>query len=372
MPAPGKRSTTRQPKRRPGLRVVRRKDSSSLYLDGFISGKRIREALGTDRFELAEEARALRETELFRGAVYGTQAQVTFAEAALSYVRLGEHRPTTKRNVHKLALHFGDKVKCRQINQAMLDKAAAAICPGSKPTTVQRQVVTPVKAILNHAARRGWTDVPRFERIKAGGRRTDWLTPAEAEAVIAAASEKLRPLLVFLLGTGARLGEALALEWRDVDLQHGRATLRATKNGDDRVLTLIPRVVAAMAGMPGERTGAAFRHRKGKAYRRTTGAIQVAYGGQIRAAFRTALRAAGIDRHLTPHHLRHSWATWHYAAHRDLMRLREDGGWKTVAMVERYTKLAPESMAAEIRAHWGGTVAPTDAWTFSRKRNQGQ
>jgi integrase len=39
---------------------------------------------------------------------------------------------------------------------------------------------------------------------------------------------ELRPLITFLLGTGARRAEALALTWRDLDLDRGVATIRAS------------------------------------------------------------------------------------------------------------------------------------------------
>ena len=37
-----------------------------------------------------------------------------------------------------------------------------------------------------------------------------------------------------------------------------------------------------------------------------------------------------------PHGCRHTWATWHYAANRDLTALMRLGGWKSVQMVLRY------------------------------------
>jgi hypothetical protein len=36
-----------------------------------------------------------------------------------------------------------------------------------------------------------------------------------------------------------------------------------------------------------------------------------------------------------------------------LLRLKVDGDWSTVALVERYAKLVPEAMLPEILAAWG-------------------
>ena len=49
------------------------------------------------------------------------------------------------------------------------------------------------------------------------------------------------------LATGARRGELLGLEWRDVDLKSGSILLRNTKNGDDRRVPLLGEVRALLA-----------------------------------------------------------------------------------------------------------------------------
>ena len=223
-----------------------------------------------------------------------------------------------------------------------------------------RQVITPAKAVLNHAARRGWCEPPRFERVRGGSRRTDWILPAEAEAMLTAASEHFRPLLTFLLCTGARVGEAVNLEWADVNLRLASVNLRETKNGDDRRLDLPPRAIealralhAALGGPDVARVGPVFLTDKRRPYRATNDAKGGATGGQIRRAFAGCLRKAGIERVLVPHICRHTWATWHYALHHDLVRLREDGGWRTTVMCERYTKLAPAGLVPEVLALLG-------------------
>ena len=49
-----------------------------------------------------------------------------------------------------------------------------------------------------------------------------------AQLLTATESRELRALIVLLLGTGARRSEALALTWRDLDLDRGIATIRAS------------------------------------------------------------------------------------------------------------------------------------------------
>src|SRR5262249_11207941 len=127
--------------------------------------------------------------------------------------------------------------------------------PDASPSAYTRHVVTPLRSILNHAHDLGWCDAPRIKAPKQSEGRTRFLLPAEAERLIEADASHLQPILVFLLCTGARMSEALELEWRDVDLEGGRVILWKTKTGRRRVAGLPPRAMAALAGLPTVRAG---------------------------------------------------------------------------------------------------------------------
>jgi integrase len=342
------------------LRVIRRPGTASLWLSGTVRGRRIRESAGTDDPRLAEEARAAREAEIYRAAVHGTRPAVAFAAAAESYItHAGPHTPATLARLRRIVQAIGPRATLAEIDQRRIDQLAGALLrPTSGQATRLREVTTPTRAVLTHAARRGWCDMPMLEAPPPGPPRTEWLTPAEADRLITAAAPHLRPLLVFLIATGARLGEALALQWPDVDLHHARARLRDTKSGADRHLDLCPRATAALGTLP-HRVGAVFRtrsrrlphgsHRPGTAYadKPQQG------GGQIKTAWASALKRANLAtpaRRLTPHTCRHTWATWHAAIHRDPLLLRHDGGWSSLDLVQRYAHLAPRTMAAEMVA----------------------
>ena len=61
------------------------------------------------------------------------------------------------------------------------------------------------------------------------------------------------------------------------------------------------------------------------------------------------LRRAGIE-NFRAHDCRHTWATWHYAAHKDLIALQKLGGWRTLAMCTRYAHANTENYLAGINA----------------------
>ena len=56
-----------------------------------------------------------------------------------------------------------------------------------------------------------------------------------------------------------------------------------------------------------------------------------------------SLKQAGIE-DFTWHDLRHTWASWLVQRGVSLRILQEMGGWKTLAMVQRYAHLAPEHL----------------------------
>src|SRR5882762_4079411 len=72
----------------------------------------------------------------------------------------------------------------------------------------------------------------------------------------------LRPLVIFLLYTGARAGEALWLDWRYIDLARAHVVFPKTKNGEARGVPLHQRVVTTLANLT---------HREDEVFRRPDG-----------------------------------------------------------------------------------------------------
>jgi integrase len=166
----------------------------------------------------------------------------------------------------------------------------------------------------------------------------------------------MRPLVTFLLYTGARAGEALWLDWRDVDLTRAHVSFIKTKNREARGVPLAARVIAALANLP-HRDGEVFRTDEGEPYARPKPGDDrdTSAGSRISTGFSGAVRRAGLtDFH--PHDCRHTWATWHYAANRDLGALMRLGGWKSERMVLRYAHVNVGELADTIDRLPGGNL----------------
>lgn len=69
----------------------------------------------------------------------------------------------------------------------------------------------------------------RRRRLKESKPRRSWVEPEQLMALLDGAPAGHRPILATLAGAGLRVGEAVALDWRDVNLATGTLTVRESK-----------------------------------------------------------------------------------------------------------------------------------------------
>lgn len=343
------------------LKIVQRHGSPNWYLRGTIRGVTVDETTGTDDRNRAEEIRIRRETEILDRTIYGIRKTATFLEASVMYLENGG----SPRFVDRIAKHFGT-TPLNQIDQMAIDRAARMLYPSAAPATVNRQLYTPISAVLHFAASRKLCDTPILARPKLPKGRVRWITVEEANRLIEESAEHMRPLLIFLFYTGARLSEALYIDWRNIHLTRAHAEFLDTKTNDDRGIPLHPRVVAALANLP-HREGAVFRKPNGKPYEKKKNDEG---GGQIKTGFKGACRRAEIT-NFSPHDCRHTWATWHYAANRDLIALMKLGGWKSERMVLRYAHVNVGNLASTVNNLPWGKSGDTNEAVSNSERNTG-
>lgn len=325
--------------------IVKRHNGNFWYLRGTINGKRYDESTGTSNRKIADAYRVKREQEIHLEAIHGKAVFATFAQAASHYVEQGGD----SRFLEPVLRHFGH-MPLATIGQEQIDHAARKLYPAVQGSTRNRQVYSPVSAVLHHAARLGWCPRPIIRRPKAPVGRVRWLTKQQAAELLGAAEPHIKPLIAFLLLTGARVGEALWLDWSNIDLHRAHVQFLDTKNGTSRGVPLHWSLAWELARLQ-HRTGEVFRRPDGLPYSRPNinNPLDSSAGTRIKTAFQGAVRRAGLtDFH--PHDCRHTWATWHYRANRDLGALMRLGGWKTMSMVMRYAHTNVDELGHTINA----------------------
>lgn len=102
---------------------------------------------------------------------------------------------------------------------------------GSAAKTVRNR-----QGVLSSALARAVDEgvIPRNPALKVRIGRTERremtvLTPSEVQVLLGRVAEHYRPLVMALYGTGLRLGEATALQVRDIHLEHAPATLTVAR-----------------------------------------------------------------------------------------------------------------------------------------------
>jgi integrase/recombinase XerD len=158
-------------------------------------------------------------------------------------------------------------------------------------------------------------------------------------------------LLELLYATGIRIGEAVALDVEDLELEDGLLRVLG-KGAKERVVPIGTTARAALAGYL--RNGRLeLRAARSRATRgRDDDAVFLnARGGRISrqscwAIVRKAGDRAGITAPLSPHVLRHSCATHMLDHGADLRVVQELLGHATISTTQVYTKVSPERLRA--------------------------
>ncbi len=222
--------------------------------------------------------------------------------------------------------------------------------PPVSPATLQRKVAC-LRSFYRHLRRQDLvTDDPTAHlRAPKQSRRLPQVLSRDEVAQLLEAPRGTEPpalrdraLLELMYACGLRASEAIGLEVGDVDLEAG--ILRARGKGSKERLVPIgstaSRAVVAYLGrgrprLAGDRMEAALflNHRGGRLTRQ----------GLYKIVQRHA-RTAGLDGKMSPHTLRHTFATHLLAGGCDLRSLQEMLGHADIATTQVYTHLSAERL----------------------------
>ena len=148
------------------------------------------------------------------------------------------------------------------------------------------------------------------------------------------AARRDHALIEFLYATGIRVAECCGLDCADLDRSHG--TVRVLGKGDkERVVPVGETALAAIdayLAARGRGTGPLFTNHRGG--RLTPRSVHRIVGRQA--------RLSGLDRRVTPHTLRHTFATHMLGEGADLRLIQELLGHARLSTTQRYTHVTPE------------------------------
>jgi site-specific recombinase XerD len=150
-----------------------------------------------------------------------------------------------------------------------------------------------------------------------------------------------RALFELMYSTSARVGEMVAMELGDVDLDERLARIRKGKGGKQRIVP-VGAVTAAYLDNYLRWVRPGFCRSGGAAPRSLwltpSGSVLCDY--TVRLRLRRYLQALGIEKRLTPHGLRHVCATHLLERQADLRHIQELLGHASVATTQIYTHVS--------------------------------
>lgn len=309
--------------------IVQRRDGrwqASLQVAG-----RRRAVYGRSRREAADKLRALQAQARATGAV-PQPGRRTVGELLEAWLSTAPLRPRTLADYQALA------------RRAILPTLGSVRLSRLTPDTLERlygqlrraglrrapsQVHSLLHRALNAAVAWGWLASNPADRAQRPAYHapspTLWSAEELRRFLAGTAGDRWGPLWVVLLGTGIRLGEALALTWDAIDLEAGRLEVRANlqRVRGEWVLQppktragrrVLPLPQAAIEALRRQRLAQAeARLRAGPAWQDRGLVFSNLAGGPLQAseaehALARACRRLGVPR-LTPHKLRHQAAS---------------------------------------------------------------
>ncbi|MEQ8402530.1 MAG: tyrosine-type recombinase/integrase [Roseitalea porphyridii] len=240
-----------------------------------------------------------------------------------------------KRNVAAFVAEISEFIqrnKIETINDDLVDRLIMYYrSKGNSNSTINRKLAALYK-LLRRAERAGLIKkLPTYVRLPEKNARVRFLTREEERVLLrklASRDEAFSDLCLFLVDTGARVGEALNL--RHGDVHRGKATFWVTKSGRSRTVPLTDRAVVALANHR-HRAGGPFSHVRYQAFRYHWNAVKKQMG------------LAG-DKQFVPHMLRHTCASRLVQAGIDLRRVQAFLGHQTIQMTLRYAHLATDDL----------------------------
>jgi site-specific recombinase XerD len=179
------------------------------------------------------------------------------------------------------------------------------------------------------------------------------LTAIEQEAIVAQPNPRYltghrnRVMLRLMLDTGLRLSEAIHLRWKDIDLNSGKVMVRQGKGAKDRTL------------WTGEDNLAALVKWKDRQIRECAANPQNVFttkeGGKLdpryiqRMVKRYAVKA-GIEKDISPHTLRHTFATDLYRETTNIRLTQKALGHSNLATTQIYTHIVDEELEGALKS----------------------
>jgi integrase/recombinase XerD len=136
--------------------------------------------------------------------------------------------------------------------------------------------------------------------------------------------------IMFLYYAGLRLNELRNLEWQDIDFERETIHIKDSKGNKDRVVFLHGKITEFINNIGKGTCGLVLISERGSKYNNRT----------IQEIVKVASKKSSINKKVTPHTLRHSFATHLLEAGADIRYIQKLLGHKSIQTTQIYTHVA--------------------------------
>jgi len=314
-----------------------------LCTDGYVNGVRHRKKLGLRPSDIAEARIKCLDIErrLLLSTGKGAEHQTTFSECADAYLDRPEGVSGTQARMVNLQKHYWKDTPVVEIKPTDVAAYVKKRHNGNKPGSIRRDL-SAMSSVFNHARELEMIKVvPKVRKPTVDDQRVRYLELFEIELVLRTAKDDIRPVLTALIYTGGRLNEVLGLDYRKVLEKDGQWFFEyGTRKGRGSMLRRrqVPVHEKVMKFVDEKaRDGLVFPNARGERWSDKT----------FQDRFSALMDECGIE-DFVPNDCRHTFASHLVINDTGIRKVADLLGHKTLAMVMRYSHLAPKNLTSAI------------------------
>jgi len=258
-------------------------------------------------------------------------------------IRLASHHTVAayRRDLKRFLAHCGDVPLSTISRRQVQDWLVAAHASGLAPASLARRL-SALRSFLDTAVRMNWCmenaadgiappkQAKRLPRTLPPEQTTLLLQPTHAES-----ESRDLALLAVMYGCGLRVSEVAGLNLADIDMGEAEMRVRG-KGGKERVAPIPDGARTLLSNYLDQRMGHADINQQALFLNRSGGRLS---SRSIQRMLKKRALATGADVSVTPHRLRHSFATDLLVGGVDLRAIQELLGHASLSTTERYTHL---------------------------------
>jgi integrase/recombinase XerD len=316
--------------------LYKRNQSKNFYMDLTVHGKRINRSTGTSKKLLAKRIQeATREAMLMPAKPEGVSLR-DYLDEVYEY-RWSQQASGDQAYDRVITIcDMLGNINVTEINRSSLKKLRQMLEVGRSPATVNRYMGN-LKTVLLDAMRDGHVkSVPYFDMASEPKVKTilNTLSLKDEDLLFENCDRLLRDILTVALETGMRIGEIIQLTAGHIEGQVVRLTPEMTKTNTGRIVPFGIKTQAVIDKRRQDDTKLLFPGPSGKALR----------SNNISKMFKEAKNRAAIKAKITPHSLRHTFATRKLAAGMTMRQLQMVLGHASLSTTERYAHVAEKDI----------------------------